>query len=393
MRLRCSCAGSAVDLGEERRAPRRGTRRSRGRDRRRPRRRRSTASRRRAPCIAACAARTRQSSGVPVSCCSVIARRRYMWASCSHVNPMPPSVCTQSLAFANAASNASDGRGRDRERPAPRRRRGRRPRPPRPTLRRGRARRAPASPRSGASRPGTGRSGDRTARAPSRTRPRCRHTTARRRRLRPRTASPRATAPSSVEVGELAVGCRRGRGCRRVGVDAREPAGEVDALHFLRADRRPRRARTTLPSTATTITSAAAPPATRVASPSATAPVSSPATMRGSNSSAAGAAVGLQQRGDDRGRNVRTGRARATELLDHHGLLDEPDATPPVRLGDVETDPTRLRQRRPERRAVPGPSPPARSRRTAGRMRSSTKRRTAVRRCSWSSVIPIGIRR
>ena len=33
-----------------------------------------------------------------------------MCASCSHVKPMPPSVCTQSLAFANAASNASRGR-------------------------------------------------------------------------------------------------------------------------------------------------------------------------------------------------------------------------------------------------------------------------------------------
>ena len=71
------------------------------------RRGRSTARRRRAPSIAACAARTRQSSGVPVSWCSVIARRRYMCASCSHVKPMPPSVCTQSLALANAASNAS----------------------------------------------------------------------------------------------------------------------------------------------------------------------------------------------------------------------------------------------------------------------------------------------
>ena len=30
-----------------------------------------------------------------------------MCASCSQVKPMPPSVCTQSLAFANAASNAS----------------------------------------------------------------------------------------------------------------------------------------------------------------------------------------------------------------------------------------------------------------------------------------------
>ena len=103
-------------------------------------------------------------------------------------------------------------------------------------------------------------------------------------------------------------------------------------------------------------------------------------------------AVGVQQRGDDRGRDVRAGRARAPELLDDDGLLDEAGAAPAVRLVDVETDPARLGQRLPEGGAASVSASNA-ARTTAGAMWSSTKRRTARRRCSCSSVIPIGIRR
>ena len=103
---------------------------------------------------------------------------------------------------------------------------------PRPTPRRARARCGRACWRSGASRPGTARSADRTAGAPSRTRRWCRRTTATRRPPRPRTAARRGHARrSSVGAGEQP---RRGHG--RVDRHRGDAPGEVDRRALLRVE-------------------------------------------------------------------------------------------------------------------------------------------------------------
>ncbi len=58
------------------------------------------------------ATRRSQRGRPPRNCAIPYARRRYRWASCSHVMPMPPSTWMQSLALAFAASMR--GRRRDR---------------------------------------------------------------------------------------------------------------------------------------------------------------------------------------------------------------------------------------------------------------------------------------
>ena len=78
----------------------------------------------------------------PSSWRSASARRRYRWASCSQVNPIPPSTWMQSLALSTAgvqAGGRGDG-GRQRELlAAPGRTRTPRPRPSRRRARRGTA--------------------------------------------------------------------------------------------------------------------------------------------------------------------------------------------------------------------------------------------------------------
>ena len=56
---------------------------------------------------ASCAARVRQPGLPPSSWRSASARRRYRWASCSQVKPMPPSTWMQSFALSTASSSAS----------------------------------------------------------------------------------------------------------------------------------------------------------------------------------------------------------------------------------------------------------------------------------------------
>ena len=125
---------------------------------------------------------------------------------------------------------------------------------------------------------------------------------------------------------------------------------------------------------------------------SATAPVHSPAASFGSHSSAAAPPASSSTAAAIAVGDVRPGRARPAELLDHDRLLDEAVAGAAVRLVDVQAEPARLAQRGPER----GPAPRARRRprraTAAGGMRVSTKRRTAWRSSSCSSVIPIGMR-
>ncbi len=67
---------------------------------------RSTLRPRRSPARASSHARVRHRDEGPRRLRSAIARLRYMCASCSHVKPIPPSTCTQSLAFSKAASSA-----------------------------------------------------------------------------------------------------------------------------------------------------------------------------------------------------------------------------------------------------------------------------------------------
>jgi hypothetical protein len=56
---------------------------------------------------ASVAARVRQLGLPPSSWRSASARRRYRWASCSQVKPMPPSTWMQSFALSTASSSAS----------------------------------------------------------------------------------------------------------------------------------------------------------------------------------------------------------------------------------------------------------------------------------------------
>ncbi|SHV86993.1 Uncharacterised protein [Mycobacteroides abscessus subsp. abscessus] len=53
------------------------------------------------------AALRRHTAGLPTKDCRAYARRRYRWASCSQVNPIPPRIWIQSLVLATAASTAT----------------------------------------------------------------------------------------------------------------------------------------------------------------------------------------------------------------------------------------------------------------------------------------------
>ena len=173
---------------------------------------------------------------------------------------------------------------------------------------------------------------------------------------------------------------------RRVrAVDARQPAREVDArdrrrVHVGRVERVPR----AVDLAHDHVGDRAADSRGRRRRSQPRPYVRRPRSRRAAASSG-GAAVDREDAGHDRGRHVRAGRARPPQLLHHDGLLDQ------ARVVDVQdrSSPVRTSASQNSGRVSCSASSAARS--TCGVMRVATNRLTASRRCSCSSVIPIGI--
>ena len=253
-----------------------------------------------------------------------------MCASCSQVNPIPPSVCTQSFAFANAASNAKRGRGGDGE-----------IRPGRGHVARGACR----VPHRGAcefgARQHLGAPMLDALELPDRPSELHAHLRVLRRgvdaplrdpdRLR-REQHRRHRAHLVGRDIELAFGRRHDV----VELEPRDSPGRIDARDLGRRNK----VRIECEPRAADLAHDHVGEVTADRDPA----VERDRAHRGA----------VHERGRERGRDrrghVRARRARAPELFDDDGLLDERGAAPAVRLVDVESEPARLDDRRPERR-------------------------------------------
>ena len=153
-----------------------------------------------------------------------------------------------------------------------------------------------------------------------------------------------------AEIRKLSLG--RGSGGTRCGVevDARQPASQIDTLHFLGAHGRGvERVPRAVDRADDHVGGGTAGRQRGAVECDRTGELAGRELRK--ELVGRGTAVGEQQRGDDRGRNVGSGRARSPELLDHDGLLEETRAAASVCLVDVEADPARLGQSVPEGRA------------------------------------------
>ena len=331
---------------------------------------------------------------------SAVARRRYRWASCSQVKPMPPCTWMLSLASRSAAGMASvAATAAVYESWSP-------PiggRPGRVPDRRGRQlggdehvgavvldrlehrdRAAELLAHLGVlgghlgalagDAGGLGREGAARARS-TRT---C---------AAPGTIS--AAAPSSADAGGAAGGVDVGRG-----LDGHAVGREVDDRDVVAHgdERARRRGRRRGPTPAEPVR----PAAVTARSPSSATRADGRAVGEAGKQTRPAVVVGgrcRDHRAGDDGGDERSRRDRPAQFLDDDHQLGEAEAGPAVRLGQVQAEPAQLAQLAPERRAAFPPVPPARR---AARSEPAWRTRKSVAvsmSARWSSVIAIDMKR